>query len=206
MLTLKLNTKDSATTRAGLLVAFVALAGAGIAQTQQQPQSPSQPPVTTSPATSTLVTIADGSVDPSKIPDDIAFMHFFRVLAEDPRATSKQVDDARRRSYVKYFFTKSCGAAGQEDRSLTETETTALLEYANQVTISLPAMQASPSGDSQVTSSGWPISSSISTAVLRAAGNLESALGAEVARKVRAHVADHMKPAIKIVQAQISVN
>src|SRR3974390_415286 len=86
---------------AGLLVAVVIVARTGTGQTEQQPHS-----MSTGSAANGVVAITDGAVDPSKIPDDIAFMHFFRVLAKDPRAVNEQADEVRRRSYLKYFFTK----------------------------------------------------------------------------------------------------
>ena len=162
-------------------------------QTAPQPLSQAQA------VTSTQTVIADGAVDPSKIPDEIAFTHFFRVLAKDSHA-NEQADQAKRLSYVKYvkyFFATRCGHSGQDDRSLTDAETAALLNYADRVSTNLAALTASAPTNTQAV-----LSNTIRAAVLAATADLDQQLGQGVAQKVRSHVAD-MKSAIRIVQSQI---
>lgn len=140
------------------------------------------------------VILADGASNPSAIPDEIAFLHFFGFLAKNPHAVDQHADELRRISYVNFFFTKKpCGLSPQEDRSLTDAERTALLDYADRVGTNIVAL--GPSG-------GFDASRR-NEAVLAGIAGLDAALGPNVAQKVRSHVSQHMKPLIKIVQSQI---
>ncbi len=56
--------------------------------------------------------VVDGALNPEAIPDEIAFLHFFRFFARNPRAVSRAADDLRRTSYLRLFFTTTCGATG----------------------------------------------------------------------------------------------
>lgn len=182
--------------RASLAIVLTISADICLAQSPQWRRSEHQHSVTADTEVGKAVVLADGAVNPSVIPDEVAFLHFFRLLAKDPHALNEQSDESRRVSYLRFFFTRNCGPSGQDDRSLSDSEETAVLEFAEKVGSGLAALVEGPGSSSLA-------SALVSEAVMSAIRDLERQLGPEVARKVKSHVTDQMKPRIKIVQSRI---
>lgn len=139
------------------------------------------------------VVVFDGATNPDSIPDNVAFTYLFRLLVRNPLSATQEADDARRKAYLTYFFRKDCGPAGVEDRSLTEAEQDALLKYADSIAAKITGLDTA--------GQKLPPTEAITPIITTAMRELDLTLGPDVARKLRSHVNDRLKPRIKIVQS-----
>ena len=158
-----------------LLICALATGGQLLAQTV---------PSSTEPARG-VVTV-DGAVNPAAIRDEVAFLHFFRMFSPYPGAVSEQWDLDRRKSYISHFFARNCGLNGRDDRYLDDTQRQKLLDYGVKVAKQIAEDEAK-TGD----------------LVIAAMRDLESALGGEIAHKVRLHVVEYMKTKIKQTRTDV---
>lgn len=154
----------------------------------------SLPSQATMASTSVLV---DGATNPNGIPDDVAYLHFFRVLARDPRASSEQADDRRRLSYLKHYFGGNALQGSLVRRPLSDLEFRSILESAQRIADKLAALSGTETGSPTISAERRR------EVVLAAAGDLDQELGAEMAQLVRWHGMSHVKTRIKIVKSTI---
>ncbi|HXG31941.1 MAG TPA: hypothetical protein VNJ11_01140 [Bryobacteraceae bacterium] len=125
----------------------------------------------------------DGSTDPQRIPEAVAWLHFFGVIARDP-SLDEALDRRRRLAYLTHFFNKAPGPQTGEDRSLSEIQMDALLSAADAVLAQL--RQTTRDADRE-------------RIVTQAAASLEGALGLGAAAAVRRHVNEHVRRHIRIL-------
>jgi hypothetical protein len=145
----------------------------------------------------TIVVDVDGSVNPELIPDEVAFLHFFRVLASEP-GVDQSVDLPRRVAYVQYFFKRECGPALSEDRSLDEGQLQRLLNLADAVAERVAAVESSPtdSGAAQ----GEDARRDREQIVMDAVNSMDLSIDPDAAHKIRRHVSEHVKRRIQLVR------
>lgn len=142
--------------------------------------------------------------NPQLIPDVVAYRHLFGVLATS-QATRSQ-DDTRRRSYLKAFFRNNCGAARNEDRTLSDDQITGLLTTADTVNNALTLINrkiAALRQKGQVS-----VADHIALLTERDAAvstSVTSLMAADpiMASKVLRHVQEHVKRRIKVNTIEI---
>ena len=133
----------------------------------------------------------DGATNPAAIPDVVAYRHFLGVIIKSPTQSST-AEEERRRSYVKFFFSKGCGPNQTEDRTLSEAQITALFTFADEVGIKLRAIEA-PAGNS-----AQSFGAARDQAVAEAMQQLATKVDGDASAKIARHVAEHVKAHIKL--------
>ena len=164
-----------------------------------EPHAPARPAESVVKSTDSPVTVTvnvDGNVNPELIPDAVAFLHFFRVLARDP-GVDQALDYRRRLAYVEYFFRRGCGARLSEDRSLNEGQVQGLLNVAEQLAEQLAAIDSPPpvNGGAEVESAQRQREQIVKDAV----NSLDLSVDPDGAAKIRRHVTEHVKRRIQLV-------
>ncbi len=139
-----------------------------------------------------IVVTADGNLNPELIPDDLAYLHFFRALAKNP-AADQAAEERRRGAYLRYFFRRGCGPSATQDRSLNESQTQRLLALADQTAALLLAAGAPGS------SGGGAAPQRCHDIVTAAMSSLDVSVDPDGAAKIRQHVAEHVKRRIQLV-------
>jgi phosphatidylethanolamine-binding protein (PEBP) family uncharacterized protein len=146
----------------------------------------------------------DGSLNPDQVPDDVAYLQFFLVLAKRQSADAA-MEERRRRAYVEYFFNRNC-APRTRTAPLTSGQIDHILALADEVSQRFAAGAAPPTGRD-----GEPGGASVSpgpsaahrqalaVAALTAA-SLDAAIGPDLAARIRAHVTGHVKRRLKFVR------
>lgn len=125
----------------------------------------------------------DGGTDPERIPEPVAWLHLFGVLARDP-SLDEALDRRRRLAYLAHFFNRGCRLHGEEDLSLSETEMGRLLSVADTVVAGL--RRAAADSDRE-------------RIVVQAAASLDGSVGVAAAAKIRRHVHQHVRRRIRIL-------
>ncbi len=155
-----------------------------------------QAPQTRPPGTSDV--LVDGAVNPSQIPDDIAYVHFFQVLMKNPISKDPKADEMRRQSYVRHYFSLSCGAT---NRTLTPAQRDNLLAVVDKVTVEyLAAHSRMVASGGQA---GYDAARQSIQALTVAVFNGLYGTDPDLAAKVKDHVREHVKGTIKIISAKI---
>lgn len=158
-------------------------------------------PTSSTPPPKTTVTV-DGALNPELIPDDIAYLHFFKVLSKHSNVADQSLEDRRRRSYVRRFFTNGCGAEGKEDRTLTPIQIERMLAVIDELTPSLDAANArltSSKKQGEYDAARQQMMELVATS----AALLPSTVDSDAATRIAAHVSDRVKKHIRIVTTHI---
>lgn len=153
-----------------------------------------------------VVSTIDGAKDPGSIPDAVAYQHFFTVLAKTP--TRAVLDDARRRSYLKFYFRPNCGKDQNEDRTLTDEQIDKLLSVVDELIPQLRAIGLEATalkGVDPASPNVFAIKQKQEDAIMRAAASIPGTVGADGATKIARHVAEHVRSRIKINTVRIPV-
>ncbi len=137
----------------------------------------------------------DGSKTPDAIPDTVAYEHFFTVLATRPGTTASS-NDARRLSYLGFFFKKPCSSQ-TDDRALTDDQRTRLIAAAEGVMAQLQAIDQQIAAGSSTPGLLHQRDQVLSNAITSLAANVD----ADAAAKVRRHVVEHVKTHTMLVTA-----
>ena len=145
----------------------------------------------------TITVDVDGSVNPERIPDEVAYLHFFGVLAKNPDA-DQALEQSRRVAYLRYFFKRECGPARNEDRSLSEVQIQRLLAAADGVAQRLTAAESrlGVAGGRSGESTPWQQRQEIVVATIN---SLDSSVDPDAAAKIRRHIAEHVKRRIQLL-------
>ncbi len=162
------------------------------AQSASGPNTQPQTPNTTS------AVLVDGALHPELIPDDVAFLHFFKALAKNPNV-DQGLEERRRRAYINHFFAGKC--SGQDrDLALNEGQIMKLLALVDgldaELTTAWAAADKSAADDQAV-------EQQVRALVLRAASNLASVIDSEADTKIRFQVSDHVKSRIRIISTRV---
>jgi hypothetical protein len=156
------------------------------------------------------VSIIDGSKDPSAIPDIVAYRHFFGVLRRT--SETEAADEARRQSYLSFYFRGNREAQDDDDRALDDTQVGGLLTVVDHLQTVLKPIDAEIKAQAGVAAQApgaLPSPELVALrqrrddAVISAVQAINIDLGADAASKVRRHVLDHVKPHIRITEVQI---
>lgn len=154
-------------------------------------QAPSRPP-------GTAAIQVDGAVNPSQIPDELAFLHFFQILLKRSDSREPNVDEQRRKSYARHYFSVACGAT---NRTLNESQIEKLLAVVDKAApefVATYARMISSKGQSEYESAHQ----ALQALAVRTFNTLDSA-DTDLSIKVRDHVRQHVKSRIIIVSAKI---
>jgi hypothetical protein len=144
----------------------------------------------------------DGAVNPELIPDDVAYLHFFRVLSKNPRNPDQAFEERRRRAYLHHFFPASCTDQTTTAGPLSEAQILKLLEMVDSFVPKLEAASKRLAPQPQGATPG-EAGQQMRQMVLAAAADLPNSIDPDAAAKIGAHVRDHMKKNIRLVFAQV---
>lgn len=150
-----------------------------------------------STSTAQIVNEIDGARVPGAIPDVVAYRHFLEVLAKRPNSETS-AEEARRRSYLKFFFRPSCGAQQKDDRTLSESQIERLLSVADDLAAKLAVL-----GRQQTSLSQTAALQARDQVTLAAIQSIPTIVDSNAAEKIKRHVDEHVKAHIKISTVQI---
>jgi hypothetical protein len=154
------------------------------------------------PGAAKPIVVADGALTPDLVPDDIAYLHFFRVLAANPASKDYSAEERRRQSYIRHFFTSGCGFEGKEDRSLTQVQIQRLLGLVDRTAPKLEALNAqlAVSRNEAEYGTGKRL---VLKAVMDAVSESPDSVDRDAAVRIAAHVLDRVKKNTRIVSTVI---
>lgn len=147
-----------------------------------------------------VVTVVDGAANPESIPDDVAYLHFFRVLSKNPNSRDQALEERRRRAYLHYSFPTRCTRQGSSAGPLSELQIDKLLQAIDRL---IPELEAASAAASQ---SGAGLDDSNRANLQRvaaAASGLSDSVDPDASAKIALHIREHMKSHIQLVQAQV---
>ena len=169
----------------GVLAAIIMFADRSFGQASSRPQG-------------TAAIQVDGAVNPSQIPDELAFLHFFQILLKRSDSRDPIADEQRRKSYSRHYFSVACGAT---NRTLSEGQIERLLGAVDKATPQFVATHAR-----MIASKGQAEYDSAYRALQTLAAitfNTLDSQDSDLSIKVRDHVRQHVKSRIIIVSAKI---
>jgi hypothetical protein len=139
----------------------------------------------------------DGAQSPEAVPDVVAYQHFFGLLA----ATTEQTGaDARRRSYIKAFFSPACGPDQKEDRTLSDLQIEKLFRLAEELADRVLQIE------STFRSKPIEFSSRRDRAIQDAIDTLPERIDSDAAYKIQRHVLQHVKRRIRILNVTVGTS
>ena len=148
----------------------------------------------------------DGALNPELIPDDVAYYHFFRVLARNP-SMNEELDQRRRIAYVKYYFRRDCGPQETEDRSLSKIQTERLLVAADQIMGRTPQVRNAPPSTAtppdELVAAGAARMRKIYQVVAEGVKMLPLLVDADSAAKIHSHVLERVKRRVRLVDVRV---
>jgi hypothetical protein len=148
----------------------------------------------------------DGALNPELIPDDVAYYHFFRVLARNP-SMNQELDKRRRIAYVKYYFRRDCGPQNTEDRSLSEIQTERLLAAAELIMGRTPQLRNAPASPAtppdELAANGAARMRQVYQIVAEGVKQLPWLVDADSAAKIHSHVLERVKRRVRLLNVRV---